>query len=137
MGHPVASQEALLQPSRNNLKHTKDSLLLGIEGQGKRAQPANKLDLNLDSIMTDNVHPVASQEALLQPSRNNLKQTKDSFLLGIKGQGKRSQPANKLGFNLVLSGEEEKNKIIETTEEHLTINLLSKHENALQPVENL
>ena len=129
--------------------------------------------------MTDDIHPVASQEALLQPSRNNLKQTKDSFLLGIKGQGKRAQPANKLGFNLVLSGEEkktidvdellwqewgsqlpskmlqsledisntavlsqflapqEKNKIIDTTEEHLTINLLSKHENALQPVENL
>ena len=177
--HSVASQEALLQPSRNNLKHTKDSLLLGIKGQGKRAQPANKLDLNLDSTMTDDIHPVASQEALLQPSRNNLKQTKDSFLLGIKGQGKRAQNANKLGFNLVLSGEEkktidvdellwqewgsqlpskmlqsledisntavlsqflapqEKNKIIDTTEEHLTINLLSKHENALQPVENL
>ena len=131
------------------------------------------------SKLTDDIHSVASQEALLQPSRNNLKQTKDSFLLGIKGQGKRAQNANKLGFNLVLSGEEkktidvdellwqewgsqlpskmlqsledisntavlsqflapqEKNKIIDTTEEHLTINLLSKHENALQPVENL
>jgi len=65
--HPVASQESLLQPTRNIFKNTIDSPLLGIKGHGKWAQPTNKLDFNLDSKMIDDIYPVASQESLLQP----------------------------------------------------------------------